>query len=64
MSWLQRLMPWYDPEEEARRDANTERIEVESTEARSKAVRAAASYQRQDDQRRRDWDRRQRGGDP
>ena len=53
MSWLERLLPWYDSHRESQRDAATERITIKSEVARERAARVIAAYRRADDAQRR-----------
>ena len=41
---IERFLPWYDPEEEARRDARTEAIRVRSIKARVAAEAIQQPY--------------------
>lgn len=44
MAAIERMLPWYDPVLEARRDARTERIRQRSIRTRKFAERRLASY--------------------
>lgn len=41
---VERVLPWYDPEEARARDENTERIRQESIRARIAAEKVRADY--------------------
>jgi hypothetical protein len=43
-SWIEALLPWYEPKVEALRDAHTERITRRSEAARARAERVIAEY--------------------
>lgn len=43
--FIQRLLPWFDPNREARRNAETERIRQKSIRMRIIAEQRLASYQ-------------------
>jgi hypothetical protein len=49
MRWLERLLLWYDPENERLRNQRTARIARESEAARARAARVIAAYRRADD---------------